>query len=499
MTNTKHLTFGIVGSGTAGLITALMLRKAFPFTSITIVSSADIGIIGVGEGSTEHWSEFMRHCDIGLEEMIISTGATHKYGISYEHWTTHTPRYFHSVGDMDEIFAWGAHASYASFIENSQLFTNQTTSVGLVKNKIRVHGLHRSTNQFHFDTHKLNEYFVSLCFKRSIKFVEGIVESIEVNNENGNIVSVSTDNQDVVEADFWFDASGFRKVLMQKMGNTKWNSLSKYLLSDSAIAFPTESDPSGEIRPYTRAIACDSGWMWEIPTQQRRGNGYVFSSQFCDEEKALDEAQKKSGYEINNHRFIKFDAGYLENTWVKNCAAVGLAGSFVEPLEATSIGSSIQQIKMLIPYLASYDESYTKSQQHFNKSYHEIMRNILTMIRLHYYSDRTDTPFWQAMSEMPVNHELQEILDLWSERPPTRDDVPHKHLEMFMTPHIAHVAQGQGVFKTEPSTRLINRLHIRDEVENTVVKMKQARYDHELIDHAKALRDLHNIEDDWVL
>jgi tryptophan halogenase len=498
-TPTKQLSFGIVGSGTAGLITALMLRKAFAGSQITIVSSSKIGIIGVGEGSTEHWSEFMRLCDIDLEEMIISTDATHKYGISYENWTTHTPRYFHSVGDVDEIFAWGAHATYANFIEKNQLFTNQTTSVGLVRNKIRVHGLHRSTNQFHFDTHKLNEYFISLCFKRSVKFVEGIVNSIELNNENGNINSISTDNGQLVEADFWFDASGFARVLMQKLQNTKWNSFNKYLLSDSAIAFPTESDPSGQIRPYTRAIAGDSGWMWEIPTQQRRGNGYVFSSQFCDEEKAIIEAEKKSGYKINYHKFIKFDAGYMESPWFKNCVAIGLAGSFVEPLEATSIGSSIQQIKMLIPYLASYDEGYTKSQKHFNKIYGEVMRNILTMIRLHYYSDRNDTLFWKAMSQMPINDELQELIDIWSERPPNRSDVPHKHMELFLTPHIAHVAQGQGLFSSESATRMIDRLNIRLTVENEASKMRESRYNHELIDHAEALRNLHKVEEDWEL
>ena len=496
---TKNLSFGIVGSGTAGLITALMLREAFPASEITIISSSQIGIIGVGEGSTEHWSEFMKLCDIGLEEMIVSTDATHKYGIRYENWTTHTPRYFHSVGDIDNIFAWGSYATYANFIEKNKLFTNQTTSVGLVRNQIRVNGLHRSTNQYHFDTHKLNEYFISLCFKRSIKFIEGIVEEVNVDSVNGNISWVKTDGMDTVEADFWFDASGFRKVLMEKIGNTEWVSFNEYLLSDSAIAFPTESDPSGEIRPYTRAIAGDSGWMWEIPTQQRRGNGYVFSSQFCDEEKAIAEAEKKSGYKINNHKFIKFDAGYLKNAWVKNCSAIGLAGSFVEPLEATSIGSSIQQIKMLIPYLASYDSSYTKSQKHFNKSYGEVMRNILTMIRLHYYSDRMDTPFWQAMSEMPVNDELQELIDLWSERAPNRNDVPHLHMELFMTPHLAHVAQGQGLFNPEASTRTIDRLNIRRKVEIEAAQMMESRNNHELVDHAKALRDLHSIDEEWDL
>lgn len=494
---TQQLSFGIVGSGTAGLISALMLREAFPASEITIISSSEIGIIGVGEGSTEHWSDFMKHCDIDLEDMIVSTDATHKYGIRYENWTTHTPRYFHSVSGIDEIYAWGAYASYASFIEKSKLFTNQTTSIGLVRNQIRVHGLHRNTNQYHFDTHKLNEYFVSLCFKRSIKFIDGTVEKVTQDPTNGNITSVTTNYLDYIEADFWLDASGFRKVLMQNIGNTEWVSFDKYLLSDSAIAFPTESDPSGEIRPYTRAVAASSGWMWEIPTQSRRGNGYVYSSQFCDEEKAVEEAQKISGYKIENHRSFKFDAGYLKNTWIKNCAAIGLSGSFVEPLEATSIGSSIQQIKMLIPYLSSYESHYTKSQVHFNKTYSEVMRNILTMIRLHYYSDRTDTPFWSAMSEMPINHELQELLDLWSERTPNRTDVPHLHMELFMTPHIAHVAQGQGIFNPEISTRTIDRLNIRKKVDTEVAKMLEDRHNHELVDHAKALKDLRRIDDEW--
>lgn len=494
---TPQLSIGIVGAGTAGLVSALLLRKAFPMSEITVVVSSDIGIIGVGEGSTEHWSEFMKHCDIHLEDMLVSTGATHKYGIRFEGWTENTPRYFHSVGNVDEIFGWGVHATYASFLENERLFTNQTTSVGLVRNQIRVLGLHRNTNQYHFDTFKLNEYFTELCFKRSIKFIEGTVTEVN-QEENGNITSVKTEEGSVVNADFWFDASGFRRVLMNNLGDVKWNSFNKYLLCDSSIAFPTESDPSGEIRPYTRAIAAKNGWMWEIPTQSRRGNGYVYSSEFATEEEIVKEAEEISGYKIDKHRSIKFDAGYLDEPWKNNCVAVGLASSFVEPLEATSIGSTIQQVKMMVPYMASYDASYTKSQKHFNKAFGEVMRNILTMIRLHYYSDRRDTPFWSAMADMPINHELQELLDLWSERPPVRNDVPHLHAELFATPHMAHVAQGQGVFSTEPSTRVLDRLNIRKETENVVAQMREERHNHELIDHALALQQLSKIDDDWL-
>ena len=493
----NQLTFGIVGSGTAGLLSALILRKAFPMSPITVVSSSAIGIIGVGEGSTEHWADFMRLCDIDLEEMIVATEATHKYGISFEGWTTHTPRYFHSVGEIDNVFAWGLHGTYASFIEKSQLFTNQTTSIGLVRNKIRTNGLHRSTNQFHFDTFKLNEYFTSLAFKRSIKFVDASVSAVMQHPDNGNISSIQTDTGEVINADFWIDASGFSRVLMNNLGNTKWTSFSDYLLCDSAIAFPTESDPSGQIRPYTRAIAASSGWMWEIPTQSRRGNGYVYSSSHISKEDALLEASKISGYEIGAHRSFSFNPGYLDDVWVKNCAAVGLASSFVEPLEATSIGSTIQQIRLLIPYLASYREDSSKMQKHYNKSFREVMQNILTMIRLHYYSDRDDSEFWKDTARMPINDELQELIDLWSERPPSRNDVPHNHVEMFLVPHLAHVAQGQGIFDSGSATLALNRLGVREAVENTAAQMREGRINHELIDHAEALRMLLTVDDEW--
>jgi aspartate oxidase len=48
----------VVGSGTAGLVTALIIKSAMPAYEVIIVSSSKRGIIGVGEGSTEHWQLF---------------------------------------------------------------------------------------------------------------------------------------------------------------------------------------------------------------------------------------------------------------------------------------------------------------------------------------------------------------------------------------------------------------------------------------------------------
>jgi len=489
--------FGIVGSGTAGLISALMLRRAFPASPITVISSSKIGIIGVGEGSTEHWKQFMELCDIPLEEMLIATAATHKYGIRYEDWTTHTTDYFHSVGHVDDIYSYGFFAAYMGIIESGKMLTSQTSSVGIVRNKINREGLHKSTNQFHFDTNKLNEYFTSLAFKRNIKFIDGEVKTV-IKNEDGTLKSVRTEQGDELQADFWFDATGFARILMKEVGNTDWNSFSEFLLCNSAIPFPTESDPNGQIRPYTRARAASSGWMWEIPTQERRGNGYVFCDQFISVEEAVREAEQMSGYKLpEDPRVIKFDAGHLKEPWQKNCIAVGLASSFVEPLEATSIGSTIQQVRQAIPYIATYLPTHKASQDHFNKNSDKMMRNILTMIRLHYYSDRQDSVFWQEMSHMPVNPELQEIIDLWSERPPSRYDFENNHGEMFGAPHIVHVGQGQGIININACTRAIDSLDLRSDIEKQLSEYRHYRHDHELVDHAQALREITLVDDEW--
>ena len=58
----------ILGAGTAGLVTALILKTKFSNYKINIIKSDDIGIVGVGEGSTEHWAEFMNYVGIKFED-----------------------------------------------------------------------------------------------------------------------------------------------------------------------------------------------------------------------------------------------------------------------------------------------------------------------------------------------------------------------------------------------------------------------------------------------
>ena len=490
MIDENQLKVTIIGSGTAGFIAALMLNEALKGFEVKIISSSKIGIVGVGEGSTEHWKRFMDMCRIPLEEMLVETDATHKYGIRFEGWSNVHPDYFHSVAGDDNLYGYGLFPTYMGFLRSNMLLTNNTTSIGLVKNKIRRENLHKNTNQFHFDTNKLNKYFTKLCFERSIILVDGDVKDVNKNTETGNIDSIVLEDGSVHESDFWIDASGFNRVLSKQIGNDEWISFKDYLLADSAIAFPTEPDPSGEIRPYTRARAASAGWVWEIPTQTRRGNGYVFSSNHIEEDQVVSEVSRMVGYQITPLKTFNFDPGYLKTPWVKNCCAIGLAFSFVEPIEATSIGSTIQQMLHLIPNLASYQKSNKYVQIDYNRKMNRMMDNILTMVRLHYYTDKTDSQFWIDAKNMKINDELQHLINLWSERSPSRYDVESNNGEMFVAQHLIHVAQGQGILNLEAAHMAIERFGLGLLVANDMSEKRLGRTNHELVDHAEALRQI---------
>ena len=74
----------VVGGGTAGFVAALIVKKAYPSIDIQISESSKIGTIGVGEGSTEHWKEFVDYMGFNKAEMLVKSDATFKAGIMFK-------------------------------------------------------------------------------------------------------------------------------------------------------------------------------------------------------------------------------------------------------------------------------------------------------------------------------------------------------------------------------------------------------------------------------
>jgi len=433
----------IVGGGTAGLVTALMLKKTYPKLKIDIIESDKIGIVGVGEGSTEHWSPFMVHCDISISKIIKETDATFKYGINFDNWQGDGKNYIHSVSS-----SFATECQTGSKIVLAWVIANGGTPKDIVYPYVEK-SQHRkpfwSINQFHFNTHKLNKFLHDLCEQRGIGIIKGEINNVDL-DEDGSIKQlVGTDGR-IFDYQFYVDSTGFHKLLLHKAMGVKWESYQKYLPMNSAIAFPTERQE--HIPSWTLSKALDAGWLWRIPTQERFGNGYVFNDSFMDFEQAQREVETLYGHPVEVAKKIKFEAGKLEKFWVKNCAAVGLSSSFVEPLEASSIGSSIQQGFLLCDLLSAYRPESTYCEKEFNTRSNTLISNILDFVALHYVTKRNDTDFWKSVKTLPRPDSLEEKLEAFKHRMPNKSDFMNRNV-MFKESNWIMIMHGLGLIPKE--------------------------------------------------
>lgn len=440
---TQIKSIGIVGGGTAGFVAALILKKRFPDIKIDMIRSSKIGIIGVGEGSTEHWKQFMEYVGIDTYDLIKECDATCKIGIMFDNWVNKP--YLHSVQDEFAHFAGQYPYIYANQIaygSSSQDMSKKTFWENNVETWYKDQPTRCPSAQFHFNTNKLNEFLTNLTLKRGVNIIDDEIEDILL-DEHGNINSLKG-TANTYTHDFYIDCTGFKRMLISKLGG-KWVSYGKYLKMKAAIAFPTPDTENYNI--WTLARAMDYGWMFRLPVWGRHGNGYIFDSDYIDADQAKQEAEKYLGFEVDVGKTFKFDPGALENVWIKNCVAVGVSASFVEPMEASSIGTSIQQSFLLMHRLANYDEHVIKS---YNKSVNDILENIRDFVILHYLTGKQSNNFWKDVSNLEIPDSLKYRLELWRHKMPTKEDFSDlSNFILFAENNWTLVMQGLGLFDKE--------------------------------------------------
>jgi tryptophan halogenase len=479
----------ILGGGTSGLVSALMARTAYPNLKITIIESSKLGIIGVGEGSTEHWKKFIDHVGISVPDLIRETGATYKIGIKFTNWHGDGTHYFHS---LSEQFGWhtdenGLPVGWIKMVGED--WDPLDTAWKLSQDSCHVEPLHEILSQYHFDTFKLNDFLHRKCIERNINIIDAEIEDVVLDNEGYVKELVDTTKQKHAH-DFYIDCSGFRRIIGSKLG-VKWIDKTAELPMNSAIAFPTPY--TEDIPSYTEATALGSGWAWRIPTQERYGNGYVFCDEFINETQAYDEVSehyKRLGITDNIEvgKRVKFGAGYVDQFFVKNCAMVGLSGIFVEPLEASSIGTTIQQAFILMPNLLFFSRGETRTAEKYNKDLTIIAENIVDFIQLHYFSERDDTEFWRwCKNEIEWTDFNRENLEYFKNSFPNVYYFNHP-MQLFSHLNYAQVMHGLRMFNNENIKRVYEKhlSHYNDTIVDTIHKHEDIE-GYEVFKHRQAL------------
>ncbi|MEN0035632.1 MAG: tryptophan halogenase family protein [Cellvibrio sp.] len=416
----------IAGGGTAGWMTALILAHSLRQQKVTIelIESPEVGIIGVGEGSTPALKSFFDTLDIAEEEWMPACHATFKCGITFKDWSTKPgfESYFHPFPTPLEelalpVFMHCAQARMRGANINAhpdRFFLAATLAKNNLAPKQRNQQKPDPLYGYHFDATLLGQFLRKKAQEWGIGYRQDHILNAAL-DADGNISHLHVRSGDVVEADFFIDCTGFQSLLLQKALAVSFKSYANNLFNDSALALP--SSISNELPSETISTALSCGWAWRIPLTNRFGNGYVYSSAFCTADAAETEMRAHLGLLSADVdvRHLKMKIGRVEEHWKANCVAVGLAQGFIEPLEATAL-YLVQQTTILLGQSLAKNERGLIAQQKFNQEINGYFDGVRDYIVTHYKtSSRTDSEYWRANTANPrdVSATMLQLYEAW--------------------------------------------------------------------------------------
>lgn len=461
----------ILGGGTAGWITANLMAKHWEGEGfeITLVESPNIGIIGVGEGSTPPLKVFLDLIGCKEEEWMPECNATYKVGIRFNDWSVKPgfESYFHPFYSKTDDH------TIPAFFHNSFLIRQGVDLDGLPdhfflgtelakqkKAPLPADNFPFETSYgYHFDSHLLGKYLAKVADRRGVRYKSATVHQV-VLSEDGSVSHLNTQEGEEIHGDLFVDASGFKGQIIQQALKVPFISCSDSLFNDSAVVLPTPSND--EPNTQTTSSAMKYGWRWDIPLTNRTGNGYVYSSSFCDQDKAETELRSTLGLLDTDvdARHLKFKVGRVSDHWVKNCLAVGLSQGFIEPLEATAL-DMVQET--VVRFIEAYDKGrFTeKGRREFNERISHRFDAVRDYITAHFrIVSRVDTDYWKACgSNEKISPSLYSILSSWMQGRNITQELEQQKLDAYF-PNISWncLLAGKGIYPDASQLRKGNEL-----------------------------------------
>jgi flavin-dependent dehydrogenase len=357
----------IVGGGTAGWMAAAYLSQNF---NVTIIESADIPIIGVGESTLPIIKKFCDDLGLDEKEWMPLCQAEYKLGVRHDGW--HKDR-------KDSWWHWFSYDRTKDADAIRHMEEGTMPSVG--------------NYAYHVDASKFGNIVMKpVALKNNATHIIDTVDDV-ILAPDGSIDYLVLRNTGIKSYDLYVDATGFSKILAKKVGI---NYLPyDHLINDSAVACPQELAPIQNRYTITRTM--NHGWMWEIALKSRRGAGYVFSSKHCTDEEAIQEYLTYFP-ESNKEklRVIKFKPEYAKDPFYKNVATVGMSCGFIEPLEASSIWMITYNVLGLHRCLTE-----GRSFETFNRAFRKTSLELYNFILSHYtLSGHNHTPYWEYYNNL---------------------------------------------------------------------------------------------------
>jgi tryptophan halogenase len=420
MAPTTVQSVAVLGGGSAGFIAAITLKRRLPNLKITVLRSPDIGVIGVGEGTTAVFPRhFFEQLKLKPQQFYTEAQPTWKLGIKFL-WGPRREFYY--------TFAYEYQNRFAELSRNNGFYFNHDVPYAGIISALMAHdkafgrrtdGLPQFHNNhaFHIENQKLVVWLEKVSREFGIE-----VRDVTVRPETGpaGIGALITETGERITADLYVDSSGFRSELLGRALNEPFLDYGDSLFCDRAVIGGwSRTDES--IKPYTVAETMAAGWCWQIEHENWINRGYVYSSKFISDEAALQEFLAKNPKASNQPRVVKYRTGRYVRNWVGNVVGIGNAVGFVEPLEATALQiicvEATTLAESLVDSLCQPPPTLIELYNRYNAQAWDDIRDFLAV---HYkFNTRLDTPFWKAARSDTKLHGAEFLVKFYQENGPS--------------------------------------------------------------------------------
>ena len=428
----------IVGGGTAGWLTATILASHFNRTvganiNISLVEAPGIPIVGVGEGTWPSMRKTLRNAGINESEFLKFCSASFKQGSKFVGWRNGEldDFYYHPfelpVGNdgqdlSEEWWKRGGQESFSKACCVQEALCELHLSPKLKTSRDYAGIMNYG---YHLDAGKFSEFLRNHCTKNlDVALTFDRVTSIN-SDENGQILSVQTEESGRLSADLFIDCTGFRSLLLGQHMGVGLIDKSDVFPINSALAVRIPYGDKALVKSPTLSTAQEAGWIWDIGLSHRRGVGYVYCDKYISRDEAQKQLQAYLGIDDDvmadlNPKYLTIRSGYRQAFWKNNCVAIGLSAGFLEPLEATAMMLIENSAHMVVAAITNQDD-FEKASGSFNVQLHKQWDSIIDFLKLHYALSKRPEPFWQEVSARDTMSErLRENLTKWEAAFPTQ-------------------------------------------------------------------------------
>lgn len=339
----------VLGGGTAGFIAAAHLTRHFPQAQLLHVFDSTIPTIGVGEGTTPRFPAwFEETTGLGFSHLAERCGATLKKGTRFDGWGSSGSEFLHRFQPVRLI---GYHFDAAEVV--------------------RVLGDHVRA-----------------------ELIDARVEELQTSADG---VRLRLDGDSTYVCDYVFDARGFPRRMdgaADEFIQLDWIPTGRAMLRRLRHQ---------KLSAMTRAAARPHGWIFQIPLRDWMSCGYIFNPRISsDAEVEADFTRFLQAEEVatwEDRGMLDFPNFARRRIFDGRVFRVGNAACFLEPLEATAIGTAIVHIRSAAHWIVEHGgkgRADPEEVEDFNRMILAYVCRDSLFLAWHYAcGSRWDNPFWQ--------------------------------------------------------------------------------------------------------